>query len=72
MKKPVYRVRIRRPSGPDVVAFGTGATWEEAAFAGYDKLVRPTGAPRRYLARVEYEPSPSRKVVRFGYRTRTE
>ena len=69
--KSVFRVRIR-PVGTRRIAVAMGPSWEEAAFAGYDKLVRPTGGPRRYLARIVSEPSPWRKLVRFGYRSRNE
>ena len=65
----VYHVKIRRPDTKDTLATGSGTTWEEAAFNGYDQVIRPTGEPRRYLAYVESEPSPGRKIVRFGFRT---
>jgi hypothetical protein len=65
----MYHVKIRRPDASDTLATGSGATWEEAAFHGYDQVIRPTGEPRRYLAYVESEPSPGRKIVRFGFRT---
>lgn len=65
----MYHVKIRRPDTPNPIATGSGSTWEEAAFNGYDQVIRPTGAPRRYLAYVESEPSPGHKIVRFGFRT---
>jgi hypothetical protein len=65
----MVHVKIRRPDAPDTLATGSGATWEEAAFQGYDQVIRPTGEPRRYLAYVEAEPSPDRKIVRFGFRS---
>ena len=65
----MYQVKIRRPDAPDTLATASGSTWEEAAFKGYDQVIRPTGEPRRYLAYVEAEPSPGRKIVRFGFRT---
>jgi hypothetical protein len=65
----MFRVRIRRSSQQAPLAVATGATWEEAAFAGYDQLVRQEGGARRYLARVVHDATPWRKIVRFGYRT---
>jgi hypothetical protein len=67
----MFRVKIRRPANRALLAVGTGTTWEEAAFDGYDQLVRPTGGSRRYLAHVEHDLTSWRKLVRFGYRTRS-
>ena len=67
----MFRVRIRRPSQPGSLAVATGRTWEEAAFAGYDQLVRRAGGARRYLAKVVQDVAPWSKIVRFGYRTRS-
>jgi hypothetical protein len=68
----MFRVKIRRPANRALLAVGTGATWEEAAFDGYDQFVRRTGGARRYLAQVENDLTPLRKLVRFGYRTRSQ
>ena len=64
----MFRITIRALAGDagEPLATGTGVTWEEAAFRGYDQVMRSRGVPRRYLACVEAEPYPGRKIVRFG------
>ena len=65
----MYQVTLRVSDTLETIATGTGATWEEATFNGYDKMIRAAGQPRRYLAHVVEEPSPGRKVLRFGFRS---
>ena len=64
----MVHVAIRVLDAVEPLARGRGSTWEEAAFNGYDQIIRAKGEPRRYLAYVEGEPSPHRKIVRFGFR----
>ena len=65
----MVHVVIRGIDGLEPIAKASGATWEEATFKGYDEIVRARGGLRRYLAFVEAEPSPNRKIVRFGFRS---
>lgn len=64
----MYKVTIRARGKSEPIAVGLGSNWEEASFQGYDTFIRAQGQPRSYLAYVEDEPSPGRKIVRFGGR----
>lgn len=64
----MFRATIHAPDSQDVLAVGIGYSWEDAAFDGYDRIMRARKTARRYVALVTAEPSPGCKLVSFGVR----
>jgi hypothetical protein len=65
----MYEVTILAADTLVTMGKGRGASWEEAAFDGYDRAMREKGESRRYLAQVEEGSTESRKKLRFGFRS---